>query len=143
MTNLNLFVARRNSTHGFTGGRLYLNGTFECYTMEDEVREIPGRPVGEWKVNGETAIPRGRYRVIVSRSNRFKRDLPEVLNVPGYAGVRIHPGNAAVDTEGCILVGDDDPSDGFMGKSRQAFDRVFARIMDAINTGGQVWLTIE
>lgn len=143
MTNLNLFVARRNGTHGFTGGRLYLNGTFECYTMEDEVRETPGRPVEEWKVKGETAIPRGRYRVIVSKSARFGRDLPEVLNVPGYAGVRIHPGNASANTEGCILVGDEDPSDGFMGKSRQAFDRVFARIMDAINTGGQVWLTIE
>lgn len=141
MNRLDIFVARKEGTKGFAGGRLYLNGTFECYTLEDEVREIKDVPVEQWKVKGETAIPRGRYRVIVSKSNRFGKDLPEILNVPGYTGVRIHPGNNAENTEGCLLVGDEDPSDGFMGKSVQAFDRVFARIMDAINTGSEVWIT--
>jgi len=143
MTTLNLFIARNNGTNGFTGGRLYLNSNFECFTLEDEVREVQGEPVERWKVPGQTAIPRGKYRVIVSFSGHFQQRLPEVLNVPGYIGVRIHPGNRAEDTEGCILVGDEDPSDGFMGESRQAFGRVFAKINEAINCGEEVWITLE
>lgn len=54
----------------------------------------------------KTAIPRGIYKVILSYSNRFKRILPELLSVKGFAGIRIHSGNKAVDTHGCILVGD-------------------------------------
>ena len=143
MANLDIFIKRNQPEHGFTGGALQLNGQFECFTLEDEVREVDGAPVEQWKIKGETAIPRGRYRVIVSYSQHFGRQLPELLNVPGYSGVRIHPGNTAKDTEGCILVGDDDPSDGFLGKSAQAFDRVFRRILDATNTGGEIWLTIS
>ena len=143
MSALKLFVARLNGTQGFTGGRLYCNAVFECFTLEDEVREIAGQPVEKWKIKGETAIARGKYRVILSYSPHFGRILPEILNVPGYIGVRIHCGNKADNTEGCLLVGDEDPSDGFMGQSRQAFDRVFARISEAINIGEEVWITLE
>lgn len=141
---MKLFVARKNGTKGFTAGRFYIDGDFFCHTLEDEVREVEGEPVELWKIKGQTAIPRGKYRVILSHSQHFGKVLPEVLNVPGYIGVRIHPGNTAADTEGCILVGDDEPTaQGFMGHSKAAFDRVFAKIQEAINCGEEVWLTVE
>ena len=71
--------------------------SFLCYTLEDIVRDE--------KVHGRTAIPAGTYPLRISRSFRFKRDLPEVMNVPNYSGVRIHGGNTHENTEGCPLVG--------------------------------------
>lgn len=80
------------------------------FTLEDVVRETPHQRVEEWKVRGRTAIPMGIYDVAVTESAHFSAMaghpviLPELLNVPGYAGVRIHGGNSAADTDGCILV---------------------------------------
>lgn len=88
-----------------TIGHLSVDGESFCATLEDPVREIPGQPVSKWKVAGDTAIPAGTYKVDVTYSPRFKRDLPLLLGVPGFEGVRIHAGNTNADTEGCILVG--------------------------------------
>ena len=79
-----------------TLGKMYIDGVDMCYTLEDVVREE--------KVYGETAIPAGRYRVDVTYSNRFQCDMPLVLDVPNFEGIRIHPGNTDKDTHGCILV---------------------------------------
>jgi len=81
-------LVRHVFTPRSTIGSLYVDGKFECYTLEDVVR------LGE-KVYGETAIPEGTYEVQITFSNRFKRDLPLLLKVPGFEGVRIHPGNFA------------------------------------------------
>lgn len=78
---------------------------FLCYTLEDRVREVPHESVKNWKVPGQTAIPRGRYRVLKTMSHRFKRYTLHIMDVPGFAGIRIHAGNTAADTEGCVLVG--------------------------------------
>jgi hypothetical protein len=77
---------------------------FVCWTLEDPVREIPGRPVSSWKIPKETAIPFGAYRVSLTMSNRFKVVLPLLCDVPGFTGVRLHGGNTDEDTEGCPLV---------------------------------------
>jgi hypothetical protein len=132
-------------TKGYTAGRLYLDGQPWLYTLEDEVRAIPGRPVSEWKIPKVTAIPRGRYRVILTRSNKFKRVLPEVLNVPGYTGIRMHKGNLAEHTEGCILVGkaDGNDKDAWLGNSGVAEGELVAVLNDAINSGRQCWLTVR
>lgn len=79
------------------------------------------------KVYGQTAIPAGTYQVVLNQSPRFKRVLPLLLNVPGFEGIRIHPGNKAEDTDGCILVGDA-PAPDWLGQSKVAFDRLFAKL---------------
>lgn len=131
---MKLFIYRRAGTHGYTSGRLYLNTEFQCYTLEDEVREV--------KIKGKTAIPTGEYQVVITPSNRFKRDLPLLLDVPNFEGVRIHPGNTAEDTEGCILVGLESGEDGFMGQSKAAFDPLFVKIKHALDAGEKVTLFI-
>ena len=88
-----------------TIGILKHDGKQICFTLEDKVREIPGKPVDQWKVPSRTAIPSGEYDVVITMSNRFKRLMPLLLDVPGFAGVRIHSGNTHEDTEGCILLG--------------------------------------
>jgi hypothetical protein len=110
-----------------TIGSLSIDGEFECWVLEDPVREVPGQPVASWKIPGETAIPYGMYSIDITRSARFKVDLPLLLNVPGYAGVRIHPGNTTANTEGCLLPGFDRLAKS-LGQSRKAFDALFAKL---------------
>lgn len=83
----------------YTIGKLYIDGHYLCDTLEDTVR-----PAGT-KIAGKTAIPAGTYKVKKTMSPRFKKILPEILNVPGFSGVRIHSGNTAADTDGCLLLG--------------------------------------
>jgi len=118
-----------------TIGQLMVDGAAECFTCEDVVR-----PAGE-KVDGQTAIPPGTYSVTITPSNRFKRDLPLVENVPGFSGIRIHPGNTAEDTEGCILVGRT-KGPTWVGESRAAFAAIFQKIKDAIDAGDKVTLEV-
>lgn len=115
-------VQREEFTGLSTVGRLFFRvdastpWVWLCYTLEDPVREIPGRHVETWKVAGNTAIPRGTYRMTVTRSVRFSEKvghdvyLPSLEAVEGFAGVRIHGGNYASDTEGCILVAHSHPA---------------------------------
>jgi len=106
----------------FTIGKLSVDGKFICYTLEDTVREQVGVPVEQWKVMSKTAIPTGTYPVTITMSNRFKTMLPLLGNVPGFSGVRIHTGNSAKDTEGCILVGAGwDGKSGWISSSAVAF----------------------
>ena len=100
---MELRIERRVKGDAYTIGTLYVNGERFCDTLEDKVRNLAG---GESKVPGETAIPEGRYKVIVNRSPKFGRDLPRLLDVPMFEGVLIHRGNTDEDSAGCILVGE-------------------------------------
>ena len=119
---MELTLKRFEVTKNSTIGKLLIDGNFECYTLEDIERDV--------KVKAETAIPKGKYKVIITPSNRFKRDLPLLLNVPNFEGIRIHAGNTNQDTEGCILVGQTKSKD-FVGGSRKAFERLFAKMQKA------------
>lgn len=130
---MEIVVTRQPSANGCTIGTMTIDGVFECYTLEDVVR-----PNGE-KVYGQTAIPSGRYQVKLTMSNRFKIVLPLLENVPNFEGVRIHPGNTAADTDGCILVGQTKTSNS-IGSSRVAFDKLFARLQAH---KGEIWLTVK
>lgn len=116
-----------------TIGTMISDRGLEVYTLEDVERKE--------KVFGETAIPKGTYSVTITPSNRFKRDLPLVENVPGFEGIRIHPGNTAADTEGCILVGRT-KGPTWVGESKAAFNDVYREIKAAIDSGEQVILEI-
>lgn len=95
----NLILPRVIYTPINTIGHLIINGGVFCHTLEDVVR-----PKGMAKVHGKTAIPAGRYRVILTYSNRFQRIMPLLVEVPYFEGVRMHGGNTHEDTDGCILV---------------------------------------
>jgi hypothetical protein len=138
---LALNLVRDPSANGCTIGRLSIDGEHQCYTCEDVVR-----PAGQ-KVPGQTAIPAGRYQVIVNRSERFSKLaghevlLPLLLKVPGFEGVRIHTGNVATDTEGCILPGLGRKPDG-VTQSRAAFEALFARIQTSLAVDEEVWIEV-
>lgn len=106
---MNLTLIREDFTDTSTIGRLFVNNAFFCYVLEDKDRGLTQDQslitIKANKIFGVTAIPYGTYDVKLSMSNRFKRVLPEILNVKGYEGVRIHRGNTAVDTLGCLIVG--------------------------------------
>jgi hypothetical protein len=131
---MELQLARVLSPVDCTIGRLSVDGLFECWTLEDVVR------LGT-KVFGQTAIPAGRYRVDITRSQRFGRMLPILLAVPGFEGVRIHSGNTAADTEGCILVGQDKEHNSIVG-SRLALAALQPKIAGALARAQDVWITI-
>ena len=106
---MNLTLKRLNLTPNYTEGELYVNGVYFCKTLEDTNRDLNKNGQfdnNEKKVYGETCIPYGKYKVILSYSPKFKRELPEILEVPDFQGIRIHRGNKIADTLGCILCGE-------------------------------------
>ena len=120
-----------------TLGNLSVDGVPECVTCEDVVR---AKGV---KVQDKTAIPAGRYEVVVNYSNRFKRELPSLLQVPMFTGIRIHAGNTEEDTEGCILVGDKYlPSQKGVANSRMAFQRLMKKI-SSVKKSEKIYITID
>ena len=128
----------RKPKKGFTPGQLYINDKFECMTLEDEDRgltqDMPLSEITAKKVFAKTAIPTGRYEVTMTFSNHFKKYMPLVMKVPGFEGIRIHSGNKPEDTEGCLLTGNEDPSDGFMGESKAATQKIYSLIENALKT---------
>ena len=131
---VNLLLTRTHFAETFTIGSLYIDEKWICYTLEDKVREVEGHPVSEWKVFGQTAIPRGIYPVKITFSNHFQKDLPELKGVEGFEGVRIHTGNSDKDTEGCILVGSfwDGASD-WISESGKAYAKLIPQLIEPIS----------
>ena len=106
---MELLLERKYCKKEYTIGNLYINGVFYCNILEDTVRDFNKNGIfdcGEIKIKGNTAIPYGEYDIIVTYSPKFKRELPILLNVPAFDGIRIHRGNTNKDTEGCLLPGE-------------------------------------
>lgn len=99
---MELVLERLRQTAAYTEGILSVNGVYYCDTLEDTVRVIRTR---EDKIKGYTAIPSGTYSVQMTYSPKFRQVIPEIVQVPWFTGIRIHAGNTAHDTSGCILVG--------------------------------------
>jgi len=112
-----------------TIGDLFVDGTRLCYTLEDEDRELEANPTA--KVQNQTAISRGTYKVVRHFSPHFGHDVPMLVDVPGYTLVYLHPGNGPQDTDGCVLVGYDRVSDGAIGRSVAAYKELFALVEKA------------
>ena len=128
-------IIREEFTKRSTIGSLYIDTDFFCFTLEDAVRG-PGI-----KIPGQTAIPEGRYAVIIDRSVRFKRMMPHILNVPMFEGIRIHQGNFPGDVEGCLAVGQIKKVD-YVGQSIAAFNAFFPKLQEGLKAG-KVFITIS
>ena len=120
-----------------TGGGL--EGAYFCDTLEPTWRDYEH---GAYKVKGRSAIPEGRYAVVISYSPKFKQWLPILLGVPKFEGIRIHAGNTAKDTEGCILVGKNREV-GKVLDSRKWLYELKQKIVEAKDRGEAVWITIK
>ena len=145
-------IAKRKT---YTIGRLYIReqvmdeylpGTedkYFCDTLEPTWRDYEH---GAYKVKGRSAIPEGRYAVVISYSPKFKQWLPILLGGPDFnrkwQGIRIHAGNSAKDTEGCILVGQNREV-GQVVDSRIWLHRLKQKIVEAKGRGEAVWITIK
>jgi hypothetical protein len=101
---MNIHLERKIHNAQSTEGNLYINDKWFCHTIEDVVRAKAGEWKKEVKVYGKTAIPYGTYPVLVTWSNRFKRMLTGVFNVPNFEGIRIHNGSTELSSAGCIIV---------------------------------------
>jgi hypothetical protein len=132
---MDLKLVRNPSNEACTIGKLYVNGEFECFILEDVEREC--------KVAGKTAIPAGKYKVAITMSPRFKKPLPLLYDVPNYSGVRIHPGNDADDTEGCLLPGQTNPTPYTVGSSGKAFEALMKKLRVAEALDETVWIEIQ
>ena len=112
----------------YTIGKLYIDGVYFCDTLEDVNRDLNHdgdlKDEGEEKVMHETCIPFGTYKVIINWSNRFKRNMPLLLDVPEFDGIRIHNGTTAANTSGCILVGKNSIV-GQLTESKETFNKLF------------------
>ncbi|WP_455763299.1 DUF5675 family protein [Prevotella disiens] len=146
MKDLNILLHRKWCRPNYIIGNLYLNGVFFSNTLEDKDRglkqSMPLDEIEQCKVYGQTAIPSGRYEVRITYSNRFKRPLPLLLNVPGFEGIRIHAGNTPKDTLGCILVGKNDRI-GQVRHSRTIMAKLQQQIDSTILNGGKVFIDIK
>lgn len=135
---MELKIVRNKLNKEFTEGKLYINGAYFCDTLEDKDRgllqSMSVDTIKTIKVYKETCIPYGKYKVILSMSKRFGKVMPELLDVKGFIGIRIHSGNTIYDTEGCILVGNKS-SDGVIANSRKTFNALMniLKIQTSIN----------
>lgn len=106
---MQLVIKRIAKKPNYTIGKLYIDGKYFCDTLEDTDRGLDDsqtyNEIMNKKIKSKTAIPTGEYIVMSTLSPRFKRNLPLVMNVKGFEGIRIHSGNISEHTEGCILVG--------------------------------------
>lgn len=142
---MHIDVNRKWLTQEATVSEISVGGQFLCYGLEDCVREIEGQPVEDWKIPRQTAIPAGTYAVEITPSARFKRDMMQVMDVPGFAGIRIHAGNTSLDTEGCLLVGDSYNPEipDWIGGSRSALVKIFGTVQSALHRGDDVTITFK
>jgi hypothetical protein len=127
---MRLKLERTHLEDTYTIGDLYIDGKYFCNVLEDKYKDLSK----EKKVFGETSIPYGTYEIIITHSDRFKKDLPLLLNVPQFEGIRIHCGNTDSDTHGCLLVGVNDEV-GKVTKSTLTFNKLLPIIQDGLKSG--------
>ena len=128
---MKLELIRNTRSSESTIGDLLIDGQFFCYALEDFDRGLNSSmnlaEITQKKVYAKTAIPKGTYKVVITFSPRFKQYMPLLLNVKGFQGIRIHSGNTAAHTEGCLIVGMT-KSTNFVGQSKIAYSRLMAKL---------------
>lgn len=142
---MNIQLKRIAKKETYTIGKLYIDGVYFCDTIEDKDRSLNQtmsiNDIKKKKVYGETAIPTGTYKLVIDYSNRFKKNMAHILNVPGYEGIRIHTGNSAKDSLGCIIVGKNKVV-GKVIESRDTYNQLFPILQKAFKEG-EIKITIS
>ena len=141
---MKLKLERKYFMDTYTIGNLYIDGSFFSNTLEDKNRDVNKNGKfdnGETKIYEETCIPFGTYKVILTMSPKFKRELPRLLNVPSFEGVLIHRGNTAKDSAGCILIGEN-KAVGKVLNSTPYEERLVKMIKNAISRGEEIIIEI-
>lgn len=137
---MKLVLDRSNYADKSTTGDLYIDGVWEAATLEDAIQP------DDYKVPGETCIPDGTYDIKLTQSPKFGRKLPLLIHVPGFDGIRIHPGNSVGDTAGCLLVGENIVTAGgvpFLTHSKAAFDRLYEKLSAADERGESISIEVR
>ena len=139
-------VIRRHLKETYTIGRMFIDKVYFCDTLEDKVRDLRDLnndgdfdDPGEGKIYGETAIPCGRYQVIVTYSPKFQKRLPELFKVPGFKNIRIHAGTNPKHTEGCVLIGENKEKGRLV--NGPYYQTRLVQMMD--ETGDKIFITIK
>jgi len=136
---INLFLERLFCKPTHTVGVLSIGDRPFCNTLEDPVRDYNKdgdlEDEGEMKIYGETAIPYGRYKVDVTYSPKFKRDLPIILDVKHFIGIRIHRGRTVKNTAGCVLVGDNTKKGEL--SNGEYYEKKLTAMLKAYKTAGE------
>jgi hypothetical protein len=140
-----LELNRKTRTSKSTIGELLINGEFFCYVLEDMDRGLHSSlsvtEISQRKVYAETAIPSGTYKVVITFSPRFKEYMPLLLNVKGFQGIRIHSGNTASHSEGCLICGMTTSKD-FVGQSKIAYSKLMAKLKKVEKTE-EIFISIK
>ena len=130
---MKLKLVRKYRKENYTIGKLYVDGVYFCDTIEDKDRGLDdAMGLAEIMIKkryGETAIPYGTYEVEITYSPKYKKLMPEVKNVKGFSGIRIHSGNTAKDTLGCLIIGRNTQV-GMVTESRKTYNKLFALLKD-------------
>ena len=143
---MRLNLIRKYLKEDYTIGMLFINGKYFCDTIEDKVRDFNKDgdllDEGEYKIYARTAIPYGTYNIELSMSPKFKRLLPLILDVKHFTGIRIHRGNTAKDSAGCILPGENKRRGKVINSTKYEVELI-ARMGMAIEKGEKIEITIE
>lgn len=141
-----LALDRKYKLPTYTIGKLYIDGEYFCDTLEDKDRgltdDMTVSKISKIKIKKETAIPTGTYKVTITYSNRFKKNMPLINDVKGFEGIRIHSGNTDKDTEGCLLVGMN-LERGKVLKSQETFRKLYKMLSGAKLRGEYIQITIK
>lgn len=137
---MEILINRKYKKDSYTIGKLYINSEYFCETLEDTDRgltsEMSITEIKNKKVFGKTAIPSGLYTILYTYSPKYKRLMPLVDNVKGFSGIRIHSGNTAEDSLGCILLGFNKEK-GKVLQSRDTCNKFYELIEEAIYKKGE------
>ncbi len=147
---MKLNVVRTQFGEEATNGLLFIDGVFECYTLEDQYQKV--------KVMHETCIPEGTYQIklrneggfssryLQKYGDEFHKGMLHIQDVPGFEWILVHQGNTDLHTSGCLILGDtqqdlDKSKRGFIGNSKDAYKKMYPKVRDALLNGEKV--TIE
>lgn len=142
---MELRLERKYRCSNYCIDKLYINNEYFSDALEDPDRGLTDsmslEEIKKIKIKGNTCIPYGTYDITITYSPRFKKNLPLLLNVKGFEGIRIHSGNTPKDTEGCLLPGFNKIK-GQVIDSRVTTDKLILQIQQALNKGEKVTITI-